>query len=458
MGTRKNKKPNKRFRKTRSKRQRGGRLTQKYNNQEDDPNNALEEPAYQDVPNNEEWVRQLDCPLNNFDEREVEYRWQQQTNRGLPRGAGHLSGNKAMWRDICQDFVRDLTPDQIRRRLREQIRRRQSEEEIAERRHRETNGGKRRKTRSKRQRGGDSDSESDFEPEYSWDDAMRDAIFAGAFADENDTNRQGLTQAEEVKLALEKGVDVNLLEDEYNTNTQTILMRASEDGDTHIVKILLDKKYGADVNKKTHRGWTALHYACKTKYNTTFGKEKKLEVVRMLLDAGADINAKTRGGETALDIANENGDRNLVKFLKQYADASALEDVRKHIITQVTEAKEYRKERKDIPELQKCNPIYEENKKKNEKKYVEDKKNVEKKYVENKKKIEEIYEACKNRPVNKIKAASVQTPQQQVLGLRDITKGQIEKFLIPNPETNGGKRKTRKSKKSKRKSRKTRRK
>ena len=131
-------KPNDR-RKTRSKRQRGGRLTQKYNNQEDD-HNALEEPAYQDVPNNEEWVRQLDCPLNNFDEREVEYRWQQQTNRGLPRGAGHLSGNKALWRDICQDFVRDLTPDQIERRRREQIRRRQSEEI----RHRETNGGKRR--------------------------------------------------------------------------------------------------------------------------------------------------------------------------------------------------------------------------------------------------------------------------------------------------------------------------
>lgn len=120
---------------------RGGRLAQQDNNQEDDPNNALEEPAYQDVPNNE-WVRLLDCPLNNFDEREVEYRWQQQTNRGLPRGAGHLSGSKAEWRDICQDFVRELTPEQIRRRRREQIRRRRREEEIAERRHRETNGGK----------------------------------------------------------------------------------------------------------------------------------------------------------------------------------------------------------------------------------------------------------------------------------------------------------------------------
>ena len=150
MGIRKNHKSNKRFRKTRSKRQSGGRLTQNYNNQEDDPNNTLEEPAYQDVPNNEEWVRQLDCPLNNFDEREVEYRWQQQTNRGLPRGAGHLSGNKPMWRDICQDFVRNLTPHQIERRRREQIRRRQSEVEIAERRHRETNGGKRKTRKSKK--------------------------------------------------------------------------------------------------------------------------------------------------------------------------------------------------------------------------------------------------------------------------------------------------------------------
>ena len=290
-----------------------------------------------------------------------------------------------------------------------------------------------RKTRSKRQRGGDTDSESESEMEYEgydWDEAMRTAVFGGYFVDENATNREGLTQAEEVKLALEKGVDVNLV----GTKWMTILMGASDMGDTHIVKILLDA--GADVNKKSKGDWTALHYATNTEYTE---EEGKLEMVRMLLDAGADINAKTKGGQTALDIANENGDIIIVKLLKQYTDASALEDVRKHIITQVTEAKEYRKERKDIPELQKCNPIYEENKKKNEKKYVEDKKNVEKKYVENKQKIEEIYEACKNKPANKIKAASVQTPQQQALGLRDITKGQIEKFLIPKKK--GGKEK-----------------
>ena len=169
MATRKNKKSKKskkRFRKTRSKRQRGGRLDQQYNNQEDVPNNALEEPAYQDVPNNE-WREQLDCPLDNLDDREVEYRWLQQTSNGLPEGAEHLSGNIDLWRDICQDFVRDLTPEQIRRRRREQIRRRLREEERAERRHRETNGGKN-KTRSKRggvktrsKRGGDIESHED---------------------------------------------------------------------------------------------------------------------------------------------------------------------------------------------------------------------------------------------------------------------------------------------------------
>jgi len=302
MGTRKNQK-SKKFRKTRSKRQSGGRLTQQYNNQEDVPNNESEEPAYQiDVPNNEEWVRRLDCPLNDFDEREVEYRWQQQTNRGLP---GHLSGNKDAWRDICQDFVRYLTPEEIRIRRDEQEERRQNEEEIAEIRHRRTNGGKN-KTRSKRGGGKNEQLLLEWSEEGTVSGAGMQSLLKQPGIDVNARNRYGITPLQFAiknghtyivnQLLKKEGINVNAQNDNGVSVLQSIVIRRKEGPFIEIMKMLL-KHPEIKVNVKDGDGVTPLYRACRNGHTT---------LIEMLLEAGAgaEVNAKWTGtlenGWTAL--------------------------------------------------------------------------------------------------------------------------------------------------------------
>lgn len=58
------------------------------------------------------------------------------------------------------------------------------------------------------------------------------------------------------------------------------------------VQLLLDG--GADVNKQTNDGWTALHSA------SNWGQ---YDVAAYLLSRGADVNAQTKSSQTALHIA-----------------------------------------------------------------------------------------------------------------------------------------------------------
>ena len=96
--------------------------------------------------------------------------------------------------------------------------------------------------------------------------------------------------AEETKIALEMGADVNarLLVHAITgaPNVLTALMRAKTAEQT---KLLLEA--GADVNAKDNYGRTALMYA------------KTAEQTKLLIEAGIDVNAKTRLGETALMFA-----------------------------------------------------------------------------------------------------------------------------------------------------------
>lgn len=77
--------------------------------------------------------------------------------------------------------------------------------------------------------------------------------------------------------------------------TQTFLQAAAADGDRHMVDLAL--RFGAQVDKRNHRGETALGYAC------SWGH---FPVVKLLVEAGAEINALETDPEdgistTALD-------------------------------------------------------------------------------------------------------------------------------------------------------------
>ena len=135
-------------------------------------------------------------------------------------------------------------------------------------------GGKR-KTRSKRQRGGTE---------------ISDIIEA---------SMNGRTEIVE-KMLLENGADVNA----KDNDGLTALIGASWSGHTKTATMLLEN--GADVNAKDNDNWTALIGA---------SENKQTEIVRMLLKNGAKVNEKDVNGKTALFVASINGYTEIVALL-----------------------------------------------------------------------------------------------------------------------------------------------
>ena len=70
----------------------------------------------------------------------------------------------------------------------------------------------------------------------------------------------------------------------------TCLHKAAHGGNVDVIKLLLDG--GADVEKPTAYGWTALHFA------VTIQTDRTNETVSLLLDRGANIEHRTRKKET----------------------------------------------------------------------------------------------------------------------------------------------------------------
>ena len=152
-------------------------------------------------------------------------------------------------------------------------------------------GGGKRRTRSTRQNGGDNVNAKDANGST----ALIRASWDG--------------DTEIVAMLLEKGADVNA----KDNNGSTALMKASLNGHTKVVSMLLEK--GADVNAKDNTGSTALIKATLHRHT---------EIVRMLLEKGADVNVKSGYRSTALTLASWDGDTEIVRMLlEKGADVNA---------------------------------------------------------------------------------------------------------------------------------------
>jgi ankyrin repeat protein/outer membrane protein assembly factor BamB len=115
---------------------------------------------------------------------------------------------------------------------------------------------------------------------------------------------------EEVKKLLDKGVDVNVRNDDGNT----ALIEAVNDGNVELVKMLLQA--GANPNLKNDSG-TALHLILNPYYAKVKG-----EIIKLLLDAGADFNLKNVNWYTPVELAHNFGDSGSVRlFVERGASA-----------------------------------------------------------------------------------------------------------------------------------------
>jgi ankyrin repeat protein len=109
---------------------------------------------------------------------------------------------------------------------------------------------------------------------------------------------------EVVKLLLEHGADATLYMADRQTPIHAVLAgRSSEPQALELIRVL--QKAGANVNvvalvnhEEEVRGGTALHYAVRKRYK---------EVIKLLASDGIDLNATDQDGLTALDYTQSRG-------------------------------------------------------------------------------------------------------------------------------------------------------
>jgi ankyrin repeat protein len=165
-----------------------------------------------------------------------------------------------------------------------------------------------RQTRSKRQRGGTPEQDSQLLDAIISGDLTGAQALLDAGANVNASASDGtpalmwatIRGSEEiVRMLLDRGANVNA---SFYGNTS--LVWASNRGNEEIVRMLLDA--GANVDDSMSDGKTALIWA------SNRGNE---EIVRMLLDARANVNASASNGETALHWATIRGNEEIVRML-----------------------------------------------------------------------------------------------------------------------------------------------
>jgi len=104
-----------------------------------------------------------------------------------------------------------------------------------------------------------------------------------------------------VKILLEKGVDVNLLDIKAKASP---LHYAALNSHIEVVKLLIEN--GADVHTKIKDDYPPLYWAAENDH---------LEIVKLLIEKGADLDAESKYGNSTLCLAIEKGHLAIVKLL-----------------------------------------------------------------------------------------------------------------------------------------------
>ena len=191
--------------------------------------------------------------------------------------------------------------------------------------------------------------------------ARFEKLLSNRGSDINALNREGNSllyvaaeknQLDKINFLLDNGANVNI----KNERGSTPLNVACDKNALDAVQLLIDR--GADVNTRTNRGNTPLSCAASGKgctllntvaFSTTYdftnvaeilldngadvnlqnplliaARAGNLKMVKLLLAKGANINATDTTGQNVLQIAEQQGHTNIVKFLKDYETVEAI--------------------------------------------------------------------------------------------------------------------------------------
>jgi ankyrin repeat protein len=130
---------------------------------------------------------------------------------------------------------------------------------------------------------------------------------------------------------------VEMILNRQDKNGETPLMKASFDGNTEMVKLLIEN--GSDVNHIANKGKS------KSKISALILATFKgnIEIVTLLLNAGADVNHTDSRNMTALYNAAANNYKDIVELLiKKGADVNVQENRYKHSALMFAAARNYR--------------------------------------------------------------------------------------------------------------------
>jgi ankyrin repeat protein len=105
-----------------------------------------------------------------------------------------------------------------------------------------------------------------------------------------------------VELFLNKNPDII---NSQSKNKSTCLIRASQEKKIEVIKLLVER--GADINQKGFADYTAIYWSC--------GENGNIDIVKYLLEKGADVNVQGYNGYNPLHHASYFGQKDIVKLL-----------------------------------------------------------------------------------------------------------------------------------------------